>query len=187
MVLGPPLSQPLDLPPRLTYAIQSGYELHEAELACTTNGQNLPCIVSLRPISEGKNGPVSYLATLRPVAHIRQMVHRQVAAPDALMLADLMARSSEMKTALRLATAAAKGKAPILLRGEAGVGKNQFARAIHNDSARAKQPLLVINCRAIPHELMLGEFLGHEGDSHTTSRLSKFELAEGGTILLDQI
>ncbi len=187
MVLGHPLSQALDLPPRLTYAIQNGYELHEAELAFTANGQNVPCIVSLRPISEGKNGPVSYLATLRPVAHIRQMVHRQVAAPDALMLADLMARSSEMKTALRLATAAAKGKAPILLRGEAGVGKNQFARAIHNDSARAKQPLLVINCRAIPHELMLGEFLGHEGDSHTTSRLSKFELAEGGTILLDQI
>lgn len=187
MVLGQPLSHALDLPPRLTYAIQNGYELHEAELAFTVNGQNVPCIVSLRPISDGKNSPTSYLATLRPVAHIRQMVQRQVTAPDTLTLTDLMAPSGEMKGVLRLATAAAKGKAPILLRGEAGVGKNQFARAIHNDSPRASQPFLVINCRAIPHELMLGEFLGHEGDTHTTSRLSKFELAEGGTILLDQI
>lgn len=186
-ILGHPLSQALNLPQRLSVAIQSGQELHEAELTFIVNGQAVPCIISLRPIREGRQGPVSYLATLRPVEHIRQMVHRQVTVPDTLTLSDLAARSGEMKGALRLASAAAKGKAPILLRGESGVGKNQLARAIHNAGPRADQPFLVINCRAIPHELMLGEFLGHEGDSHTSSRLSKFELAEGGTILLDQI
>ena len=186
-VLGHPLSQVLNLPQRLMGAIQTGQELHEVELTFIVNEQAVPCVVTLRPIREGRRGPVSYLATLRPVEHIRQMVHRQVTLPDTLTLADLAARSGEMKGALRLANAAAKGKAPILLRGESGVGKNQLARAIHNASPRADQPFLVINCRAIPHELMLGEFLGHEGDSHTSSRLSKFELAEGGTILLDQI
>ena len=186
-VLGHPLSQVLNLPQRLMGAIQSGQELHEAELTFMVHEQAVPCIISLRPIREGRQVPVSYLATLRPVEHIRQMVHRQVTAPDTLTLSDLAARSGEMKGALRLANAAAKGKAPILLRGESGVGKNQLARAIHNASPRAAQPFVVINCRAIPHELMLGEFLGHEGDTHISSRLSKFELAEGGTILLDQI
>ncbi len=185
--VGHPLNYVLDLPPRLTYAIQSGHELHEAELSFNVNGEARSCVVSLRPIRDGDHGPVSYLATLRPVEHIRQMVHRQVLQTDTLTLADLAAQSTEMKTAIRLANAAAKGKAPILLQGESGVGKNQLARAIHNASPRANQPFLVINCRAISHELMLGEFLGQEGDMHTASRLSKFELAEGGTLLLDQI
>ncbi len=186
-VMGHPLEQILDVPPRLLYAIQSGQELHDAEVSFTLNQATIHCVLSLRPIQDEPGGPVSYLATLRPVEHLRQMVHRQVTMADTLSLTDLTARSNQMKGALRLATAAAKGKAPILLYGEAGVGKNQLARAIHNASPRAKQPFLVINCGAIPRELMLNEFLGYEGDAHTTGRLSKFELAQGGTILLDQI
>lgn len=186
-VMGRPLEHVLDLPPRLLYAIQSGQELHDAEVSFTTNQDTIHCVISLRPIQDEPNGPISFLATLRPVEHIRQLVHRQVTMADTLSLTDLTTRSNQMKGALRLATAAAKGQAPILIYGETGVGKNQLARAIHNASPRAKQPFLVINCRAIPRELMLSEFLGHEGDAHTPGRLSKFELAQGGTILLDQI
>jgi transcriptional activator for dhaKLM operon len=67
------------------------------------------------------------------------------------------------------------------------VGKNHLARAIHNDSQRADKPFISINCRALPHELMISEFLGYERDSSNNTRPSKFELANGGTLLLDQI
>jgi len=74
-----------------------------------------------------------------------------------------------------------------LFQGEGGVGKNLLARAIHNDGPRAGKPFIDINCRAIPHELMTREILGHEQDIHTRGQPSKFELADGGTLLLDQV
>jgi transcriptional activator for dhaKLM operon len=88
---------------------------------------------------------------------------------------------------LRQARIAARGEAPVLVRGEGGSGKNHLARAIHNDSRRAGGPFLAIDCRAIPHELMASEFLGYEESASGEGRPSKFELASGGTLLLDQI
>jgi transcriptional activator for dhaKLM operon len=67
------------------------------------------------------------------------------------------------------------------------VGKNHLARAIHNESRRSKGPFLAIDCRAIPHELTAGELLGYEESARADGRPSKFELAHGGTLLLDQI
>jgi transcriptional activator for dhaKLM operon len=92
-----------------------------------------------------------------------------------------------MRLVLRQARIAARGEAPVLIRGEGGVGKNHLARAIHNDSRRAHKTLLVIDCRAIPHELMASELLGHEKGPGGDGRPSKFELANGGTLLLDQV
>jgi transcriptional activator for dhaKLM operon len=92
-----------------------------------------------------------------------------------------------MRQVLRQARIAARGTAPVLLRGEGGVGKNHLARAIHKDSQRADKPFVVVDCRAIPHELMASEFMGHEKDATIGGRPSKFELAHGGTLLLDQI
>ena len=90
-----------------------------------------------------------------------------------------------MRRVMRQVSIAARGLAPVLLRGEGGVGKNHVAQAIHNDSSRASKPFMAINCRAIPHELMASELLGEENDIRI--RPSKFELAEGGTLLLDQV
>jgi transcriptional activator for dhaKLM operon len=84
---------------------------------------------------------------------------------------------------VRQARTAARGRAPVLLRGESGVGKNHLARAIHNDSQRTDKPFMAIHCKAIPHELMISELLGSEPDG----RPSKFELADGGTLMLNQI
>lgn len=92
-----------------------------------------------------------------------------------------------MRLVLRQSRTAARGTAPVLLQGEGGVGKNHLARAIHNDSKQGDQPFLTLNCRAIPHELMIEEFLGHEQSDERKGRPSKFELVHGGTLLFDQI
>jgi transcriptional activator for dhaKLM operon len=92
-----------------------------------------------------------------------------------------------MRQVIRQASIAARGRAPVLIWGEGGVGKNHLARAIHNDSYRANKPFMVIDCRAIPHELMMREFLGQERQTGYLGQPSKFELAQGGTLLLDQV
>jgi len=79
---------------------------------------------------------------------------------------------------------------PVLLQGETGVGKEVVARQIHSSSMRAKKPLLKLNCAALPSELIESELFGYERGAFTgafQSKPGKFEIADGGTILLDEI
>jgi transcriptional regulator with PAS, ATPase and Fis domain len=86
---------------------------------------------------------------------------------------------------------AAKLNSTILIQGESGTGKEYFAHAIHNESYRKDEPFIRINCAAIPHELLESELFGHESGAFTGAKkegkIGKFELANGGTILLDEI
>jgi transcriptional activator for dhaKLM operon len=124
---------------------------------------------------------------LRPIEQVRKWVHQQVGTKALLTLDDMLNQSAAMRSVMRQARTSARGTAPVLLRGEGGVGKNHLGRAIHNDSPRGDKPFLTLNCRAIPHELMVTEFLGHAQDDHSNGRPSKFELAHGGTLMLDQV
>ncbi len=84
----------------------------------------------------------------------------------------------------------AQGKTTVLLLGESGTGKELFARALHNLSPRRLYPFVTINCAAIPHELLESELFGHERGSFTGAearKTGKFELADKGTIFLDEI
>ncbi|MFT6745772.1 MAG: PAS domain S-box-containing protein [Glaciecola sp.] len=80
--------------------------------------------------------------------------------------------------------------ATVLISGETGTGKELIARAIHNTGFRKDKPLIKVNCAAIPRELIESELFGHEKGSFTgaiKNKLGKFELADGGTIFLDEI
>lgn len=84
----------------------------------------------------------------------------------------------------------AQGKTTVLLLGESGTGKELFARALHNLSPRGQYPFVPINCAAIPKELLESELFGHEKGSFTgaeTKKIGKFELADKGTVFLDEI
>ena len=186
-VLGRPLGDVLRLPPELIAAIEAGSELHDVELNLQAGGRDVRAVITLRPIYEAGPQPVSYVALLSPIEHVRQIAQQQYGAQTGLSIEDVQADSPGMRRVVRQARTAARGTAPVLIMGEGGAGKNRLARAIHNDGPRASKPFIDINCRAIPHELMVREILGAEQDTGTRGQPSKFELADGGTLLLDQI
>ncbi len=98
--------------------------------------------------------------------------------------------STAMKEALRTARAAAATDTTVLLLGESGTGKEVVARAIHQWSPRAEHPFLAINCMALTPELLASELFGHEKGAFTgatSQKKGRFELADGGTIFLDEI
>ena len=102
----------------------------------------------------------------------------------------IIGKSEKMKEAVETARKAATSKATVLLLGESGTGKEVFARAIHNWSERNNQPFVAINCVGLSKELLESELFGHEKGAFTGAdqqKKGKMELANGGTVFLDEI
>ncbi len=107
-----------------------------------------------------------------------------------LKVEGIVGRSEQILRVLDLVHRVAPTNATVLLRGESGVGKEVFAKAIHFLSPRANRPFITVNCGAIPESLLEAELFGYEKGAFTgayTSKKGKFELAQGGTIFLDEI
>ena len=121
--------------------------------------------------------------------------------PDAALIAavleavadeshQLIFEDRSMETVIALAEQVAPSDASILITGESGTGKEVLARFVHRKSARADKPFISVNCAAIPENLLESELFGHEKGSFTGAvarRVGKFEEADGGTLLLDEI
>src|SRR5947207_3115646 len=109
---------------------------------------------------------------------------------SSLKVEDLTTNNSAMKRCLRLAALAAKSDVPVVLLGETGTGKTLLAHAIHNSSARAAGSFVSFNASAMSDTLLESQLFGHEKGAFTGAQQSvkgKFELADGGTIFLDEI
>jgi DNA-binding NtrC family response regulator len=146
-----------------------------------------------------RDGAVNYLE--KPIdldellASVRQTVG--IASRDPALVTDrlvvpahVIVESAPMREVLRQAALAAPSETRILITGESGVGKEVVADLIHGWSARAARPLVKVNCAAIPEPLLESELFGHERGSFTgasAQRIGRFEEADGGTILLDEI
>jgi len=103
---------------------------------------------------------------------------------------EIVSTSHAMEEALNLAGRVAASNATVLLRGESGTGKELVARAIHYHSPRANEPLIKVNCAALPETLLESELFGHEKGAFTgatSKRIGRFEAADKGTIFLDEI
>jgi DNA-binding NtrC family response regulator len=102
----------------------------------------------------------------------------------------ILGESGRVKEVLAIIDQVAPTDSSVLITGENGVGKELVAKAIHRKSKRRDQPLVEVNCAAIPNELIESELFGHEKGSFTgatNQRVGKFEAADGGTIFLDEI
>ncbi|MBI1233938.1 MAG: AAA domain-containing protein [Alphaproteobacteria bacterium] len=102
----------------------------------------------------------------------------------------MIARDPAMKQVIELADRIAASDASVLITGESGSGKEVMARYVHSRSKRASKPFVSVNCAAIPENLLESELFGHEKGAFTGAvarRVGKFEEADGGTLLLDEI
>jgi Nif-specific regulatory protein len=103
---------------------------------------------------------------------------------------NIIGNSNKMRDVYQMISHVSKSNATVLVRGESGTGKELVASSIHYNSNRAKQPFIKVNCAALPVNLIESEFFGHEKGSFTgaiNQKIGKFELANKGTIFLDEI
>jgi DNA-binding NtrC family response regulator len=121
---------------------------------------------------------------LKEISHLRKELQKQY------QFYDLISKSAAMQKVFDLAHTTAKSNSNILILGESGTGKELLARAIHNESLRAAGPFIAVSCVALTESLLESELFGHEKGSFTDAvaqKKGKFELADRGTIFLDEI
>ena len=105
-------------------------------------------------------------------------------------MSEIITGDRRMLELIQLGKTVAQSKATILVQGESGTGKELIASLVHQNSTRASKPFIAINCAAIPENLLESELFGYERGAFTgaiNSKAGKFELANGGTLLLDEI
>ena len=103
---------------------------------------------------------------------------------------DIVSKNARMHDILKLAQDVASLRSTVLIQGESGTGKELIARAIHNSSDRAQNPFVAVSCAALAETLLESELFGHEKGAFTGAgerKVGKFEMANGGTIFLDEI
>jgi transcriptional activator for dhaKLM operon len=188
---GRPFNELLELPAALRPALEQRHEISDQELIFAGRKGPVAVLCSVRPVWDRSRRYLGALITLRPPESVQRLVQRVVGAQARFTFADIIGESPAMQAAIRHGRIAANSQAPLLLQGEPGVGKELFAHAIHNASPRADGPFVALNCAAVPRALLLGELLGYEGGQHAdrgvAGRPGKLELAQGGTLLLEEV
>lgn len=181
---GKPLTQLLTLPALLKRAIAQRRPLQHVEVTFESQRQFIAALLTLKPVFDGER--CSFIALLHPLEPLHRYVSSQLGRVSH-SFEQMPSASLEMRRLIRYGQQAAKGQHPILLCGEEGVGKELLSQAIHNASERAAGPYIALNCQLLPEGRGLRELLGSDASEEEAGQLSKFELANGGTLYLEQI
>jgi PAS domain S-box-containing protein len=171
--------------------LKTGSEYIEKEEIYQGKGKSrMHFIVSVRPIP-GNEKPDGAVVSFRDIAEARRLIYDLSSTAMDYTFDDIIGESLAIRQVKEQALRVAGGNSTILITGESGTGKEIFARAIHQASARVEGPFISINCGAIPETLLESELFGYEGGAFTGARkegkAGKFELADEGTIFLDEI
>ncbi len=171
--------------------LRTGSEYIEKEEIYQGKDKNrMHFIVSVRPIP-GHDKTYGAVVSFRDIAEARRLIYDLSATAMDYTFDDIIGESTAIRQVKEQALRVSGGNSTVLITGESGTGKEIFARAIHQASARVDGPFISINCGAIPETLLESELFGYEGGAFTGARkegkTGKFELANEGTIFLDEI
>ena len=150
-------------------------------------GQRRVVLVTINPLFHATGDPGGVVVALRDLQQIHDL-RQQLKGQSAFHA--IIEKNHKMREIYGLIEQVADSSASVLIHGESGTGKELVARAIHQQGPRRQRPFVTVNCAALVESLLESELLGHVKDAFTgavNSKLGRFEIADGGTIFLDEI
>ncbi len=151
-------------------------------------GEMRGAVVVFRDISDIRRMAQKLEESKEVINYLKEEINNLVAPKYSF--ADLIGNNERFLKCIKIARQAADNLSTVLITGESGTGKELFAHAIHKEGSRADGPFIKVNCAAIPETLLESELFGYEKGAFTgatKAKMGKFELANGGTIFLDEI
>ncbi|MDD3705044.1 MAG: sigma 54-interacting transcriptional regulator, partial [Clostridiaceae bacterium] len=190
--IGRHITELVDFRPVVLEVLRTGVGYVDKEFIVeNTKGNTIHFIKTAVPIRDESGELVGVVDTFRKIQRVQKMVNDMVGAYAKFTFDDIIGNDDKFKECIRLAKIAAESSSNVLIQGESGTGKELLAHAIHSSSSRRKEPFITINCAAIPRELIESELFGYQGGAFTgalkNGRSGKFELANRGSIFLDEI
>jgi len=171
--------------------VATGLGYMDREVFIKTNKGNLQLMVTAKAIQDAFGMPEGVIFVFNEINRIRRLVNQMAGSQASFTFEDIVGDSPAIQEAKRLGVIAAASSSSVLLYGETGTGKELFAQSIHNRSPRKNYPFMAINCGAIPRELIESELFGYAEGAFTGAksggRPGKLELADGGTVFLDEV
>ena len=161
----------------------SNYETYVAD----KEGRRIPVNINTDLLYNDSDNLIGIVEVFRDLSQIKELKERLT---DVYQFDNIVTKDRRMKEILAILPSVAHSKSIVLIQGESGTGKELIAKAIHNNSARKDKPFIAVNCAAIPDTLIESELFGHVKGSFTGAhqdRIGRFELANHGTIFLDEI
>jgi transcriptional regulator of acetoin/glycerol metabolism len=177
--------------PTVEKMLSNHQPFNDEDISVYRNKERLYLNASARILLNKTGIADGYIIILRKMKAVKKMVNRMAGSEARFCFGDIIGENRYLKKVKDLGRRISKSDATVLIEGESGTGKEMMAQAIHNESLRRERVFLSINCAAIPQNLLESELFGYEGGSFTGARKKgrpgKFELASGGTLLLDEI
>jgi len=152
-----------------------------------SNKRRIPVVVSTSLLKDGRNTVLDGVETFRDMSVVEEL-RKELDAR--YQVGDMVSRSPAMHRVFKILPLVAESNSTVLIQGETGTGKELLARALHDLSPRLNKPFVAINCGALPDNLLESELFGYKAGAFTDAVKDKpghFALAEGGTIMLDEI
>ncbi len=150
-------------------------------------GQKIPISISTAALKDERGRIIGGVESFRDLRLVEEL-HRELQQQNSF--SDIIGRGAAMRQLFEILPQIAESDSAVLIEGAGGTGKELFARAVHNLSRRRAKRFVAINCGALPDNLLESELFGYKAGAFTDARRDKpcrFALAEGGTILLDEI
>ncbi|MEH7251579.1 sigma 54-interacting transcriptional regulator [Neobacillus niacini] len=163
----------------------------DQEVFVKTRKGRLHLVDTVVPLISEYDEPLGVLILFKEIKSMRKMVNDIVGSRASFQFDNILYQSKEMDRLIQMAKMAAQNDSSIMIEGESGTGKELLVQAIHNYSNRRNGPFVAIDCSSIPRDLVESELFGYVEGAFTGARkggrMGKFELANGGTIFLDEI
>ena len=170
--------------------LETGRGYTENEEIFKVDGGQHHFIVTVKPFCNGDEID-GVVVSFRDITEAQKLVYNFSTRAIKNTVDDIIGTSEKIMIAKKQALITARGNSTVLITGESGTGKEMFAKAIHYASSRSDHPFITVNCGAIPENLLESELFGYEKGAFTGAsekgKAGKFELADGGTIFLDEI
>jgi len=155
------------------------------------NGKSkIECCISSTPIHNNKYSKGNIII-IRKSERSTHLVKKNISHNTKITFDSIIGENSQFKSVINTAKIASTSDSNVLILGESGTGKDMIAQSMHNKSLRKNNPFIAVNCGSLPRELIASELFGYEEGAFTGSKkggnIGKFELADQGTIFLDEI